>query len=393
MSIAVVHDWLDTWRGGERVLAEILRIYPEADLFALVDFLPAETRAELSGKRATTSFLQRLPGARRYFRALLPLFPRAIESLDLGRYELVISSSHAVAKGARTSGDQMHICYCHTPMRYAWDLRDQYLGPLGLTTGLRGAIAGRVLDRLRDWDRRVASRVTHFIANSEFIAGRIARCYGRLATVIHPPVDVRFFTPAAAAPEPAARDYYVAASRWVPYKRMDLVAAAFRDLPGRRLVLVGDGPDAARVRRAAGPNVEFVGEVSRERLRDLLRGARAFVFAAEEDFGILPVEAQACGTPVIAFARGGSLETVRDGASGAATGMFFDAQTVTALAAAIRAFDGMLPSIRAVDCRANAERFSAERFRAEFAAFVEGRVRVDFLAITATRRQSAKSRL
>ena len=372
MKVALVHDWLDTWRGGENVLAEIARIYPEADLFALVDFLPAAARARLAGKRATTSFLQRLPGIRRYFRGLLPLFPRAIESLDVSGYDLVISSSHAVAKGVRTAAGQLHICYCHTPMRYAWDLRDQYLGPLGLRSGLRRALTDRVLNRLRDWDRRVSPRVTHFIANSEFIAQRIARCYDRGATVIYPPVDVRFFTPGEGGPEPAGRDYYLAASRWVPYKRMDLVAAAFRDLPGRRLVIAGDGPEAARVRRAAGPDVEFVGEVPRERLRELLRGARAFVFAAEEDFGILPVEAQASGTPVIAFGRGGSLETVRDGGTAAATGMFFGAQTAEAIAAAVRAFDEALPTIRAAQCRANAERFSAERFRAEFKACVNG---------------------
>jgi glycosyltransferase involved in cell wall biosynthesis len=370
VKVALVHDWLDTWRGGENVLAEIVRIYPEADLFALVDFLPTAVRARLSGKRATTSFLQRLPGARWYFRALLPLFPRAIESLDVTGYDLVLSSSHAFAKGVRTAGGQMHICYCHTPMRYAWDLRDQYLGPLGLASGVSGALADRVLNRLRDWDRRVSTRVTHFVANSEFIAQRIARCYGREATVIYPPVDVRFFAPGAGAAEPAARDYYVAASRWVPYKRMDLIAAAFRDLPGRRLVMLGDGPEAARVRRAAGPNVEFVGEVPRERLRELLRGARAFVFAAEEDFGILPVEAQACGTPVIAYGRGGALETVREGEAGTATGMFFGAQTAEAIAAAVRAFDQALPTLRAAQCRANAERFSAERFRAQFEAFV-----------------------
>jgi len=370
MRVALVHDWLDTWRGGENVLAEIVRIYPDADLFALVDFLPAAARAHLCGKRATTSFLQRLPGVRRYFRTLLPLFPRAIESLDVSGYDLVISSSHAVAKGVRTAGDQLHICYCHTPMRYAWDLRDQYLGAHGLASGLSRAVADRVLNRLRDWDRRVSPRVTHFVANSEFVARRIARCYDRKATVIYPPVDVRFFTPGEGVAEPAGREYYFAASRWVPYKRMDLVAAAFRALPGRRLVIAGDGPEAARVRRAAGPEVEFVGEVPRERLRELLRGARAFVFAAEEDFGILPVEAQACGTPVIAFGRGGALETVRGGETGTATGMFFDAQTAAAITAAVLAFDAALPTLRAAPCRTNAEQFAADRFRAEFAAFV-----------------------
>jgi len=369
--IAVVHDWLDTWRGGENVLAEILRVYPDADLFALVDFLDDDLRARLGGKRAATSFLQRLPGARRHFRMLLPLFPRAIESLEVSAYDLVISSSHAVAKGVRTTTGQVHVCYCHTPMRYAWDLRGQYLGASGLGSGLRGALAGRVLDRLRDWDRRTSDRVTHFVANSQFIRSRIARCYGREATVIYPPVDVGFFVPAQDTPAPAARDYYVTASRWVPYKRVDLIVAAFRDLPERRLVVVGDGPERRRVREVAGPNVAFVGEISRERLREQLRGARAFVFAAEEDFGILPVEAQACGTPVIAYGQGGSLETVRGRDTAAATGMFFDTQTPAAIAGAVRAFDGPLQTIRTADCRANAERFAAERFRAELAAFVD----------------------
>ena len=372
MSVAVVHDWLDTWRGGEQVLAEIVHLHPDADLFALVDFLPDAMRARLRGKRARTSFLQRLPGARRYFRFLLPLFPRAVESLDVSRYDLVISSSHAVAKGVRTTSGQVHICYCHTPMRYAWDLREQYLDQSGFGRGLKGAIVRRVLDYLQRWDRASCVRVSHFIANSAHIRERIAHCYGRDAVVIHPPVDVDFFTPAEDFAEPAERDYYVTASRWVPYKRVDLVVAAFRDLPDRRLIVAGDGPEASRVRAAAGPNAEFVGEVSRERLRALLRGARAFVFAAEEDFGMLSVEAQACGTPVIAYGRGGSLETVRGAGTDAATGMFFSAQTTRAIADAVRLFDTPLRAIRAADCQANAARFSSDRFRAEFSAFVDG---------------------
>jgi glycosyltransferase involved in cell wall biosynthesis len=369
--IAVVHDWLDTWRGGENVLGEILRVFPEADLFALVDFLPEELRERLLGKRARTSFLQRWPGARRYFRALLPLFPRAIESLDVSSYELVISSSHAVAKGVRTSRSQLHVCYCHTPMRYAWDLRDQYLSESGLASGVRGAIAGRMLDHLREWDRRTSDRVTHFIANSEFIRERIGRCYGREATVIAPPVDVDFFTPAQDGSAPSERSYYLTASRWVPYKRVDLIATAFRDLPHRRLVVVGDGPQAKRVRSAAGPNVELVGEVAPERLRELLRGARAFVFAALEDFGILPVEAQACGTPVIAYGKGGALETVRSDMTSDATGAFFPSQTAPAIVDAVREFEAREPPISGSACRKNAERFSAQRFRTELKALVD----------------------
>lgn len=367
--VAIVHDWLDTWGGGENVLAELLRAHPDADLFALVDFLPDALRPRIGGRRARTTFLQRVPGARRRFRWLLPLFPRAIESLDMSGYDLVISDSHAVAKGVRTAASQLHLCYCHTPMRYAWDLRDQYLAPRGLAAGWRGALAHRVLDRLRAWDRDASARVTEFAANSEFVRDRIARCYGRAAAVIHPPVDTAFFTPAAPGAVPP-RDYYFAASRWVPYKRMDLIVRAFRDLPDRRLVLAGDGPERSCVRAAAGRNVEFAGAVSREAMRDLLRGARAFVFAAEEDFGILPVEAQACGTPVIAFGRGGARETVRDRADGAPTGLFFDEQTPAALAAAVRRFEADFPPVDARDCRASAERFAPERFHREWADFV-----------------------
>ncbi len=369
--VAVVHDWLDTWGGGENVLAELLSAHPDADLFALVDFLPEALRPLLGGRRARTSFLQNVPGARRHFRMLLPLFPRAIESLDLSGYDLVISSSHAAAKNVRTGPAQLHVCYCHTPMRYAWDLRDQYLRPRGLASGWKGMLAHRILDRLRVWDRQASARVTEFVANSEFVRDRIARCYGRTATVIHPPVDTAFYTPAAHGAA-GGRDYYFAASRWVPYKRMDLIARAFRDLPERRLVMAGDGPERKRVRDAAGPNVEFPGRVSREAMRDLLRGARAFVFAAEEDFGILPVEAQACGTPVIAYGRGGARETVRERAEGHATGLFFDDQTPEALVAAVHRFEAEFPPPDPRDCRANAERFSRERFRDEWAAFVAG---------------------
>jgi glycosyltransferase involved in cell wall biosynthesis len=366
--IALVHDWLDTWRGGENVLAELLRLYPQADLFALVDFLPDALRARLSGRRAVTSFLQRLPGARRHFRALLPLFPRAIESLDVSAYDLVLSSSHAVAKGVRTGSDQLHICYCHTPMRYAWDLRDQYLEVSGHAARPWAPIARRLLDRLREWDRRTSDRVSEFVANSQYIRARIRRCYDRDATVIAPPVDTEFF-----APGPARRDGFVTASRWVPYKRIDLIVEAFRALPAERLVVAGDGPESARVRSAAGSNVRFVGEVSRERLRELLRGARAFLFAAEEDFGILPVEAQAVGTPVIAFGRGGALETIRGLDDPAPTGVFFKEQTPAAIADAVRNFVGNASKIRPEACRESALRFSAERFRREFAEFVAAR--------------------
>ncbi|MGZ8202603.1 MAG: glycosyltransferase [Burkholderiales bacterium] len=369
--VAIVHDWLDTWRGGENVLAEIVALYPGAELFALVDFLPDTLRSRLGGKRATTSFLQHVPGAHRWFRNFLPLFPRAIESLDLSAYELVISSSHAVAKGVRTSRKQLHICYCHTPMRYAWDLREQYLVGSGMAAGLRGTVARHILDRLRTWDRAASATVDHFVANSAFIRERIKRCYDRDAAVIHPPVDVDFFTPDAAHSALLAREYYVTASRWVPYKRIDLIVAAFGELPDRHLIVAGDGPEAPRIRAAARPNVEFVGELTRERLRDLMRGARAFVFAAEEDFGIVPVEAQACGTPVIALGRGGALETVRGLDAERPTGVFFPAQSVDGIITAVREFESRIRTIDPVACRDNAKRFTAGRFRSELSRFVE----------------------
>jgi len=368
--VAVIHDWLDTWGGGENVLAEILCAYPQADLFTLVDFFNDDMRRRLGGKRARTSFLQRVPGARRHFRALLPLFPRAIESFDLSAYDLVLSSSHAVAKGVRTTAAQLHVCYCHTPMRYAWDLREDYLGPRGLSTGWRGAIAHRVLDRLREWDRASSSRVDRFIANSAFVRDRIERAYARDAVVIHPPVDTEFFVPATAPRSGPA--YYFTASRHVPYKRIDLIAAAFKALPSHRLIVAGAGPETARIRAAAGPNVEFVGEVPRPQLRSLLQGAQAFIFAAEEDFGIVPVEAQACGTPVLALRRGGTLETVCDvDGTAAPTGVLFDQQTASAIAAAVTRFESRAPAIAAAACRSHALEFSTPRFHAQYTAFVE----------------------
>ena len=364
MRIAIVHDWLDTWRGGENVLAEALAVFPHADLFALVDFLRPDERSRVLGKHASTSFLQRLPGAARYFRALLPLFPRAMASLDVSNYDLVISISHAVAKGVRTHARQFHVCYCLTPMRYVWDLRETYLVSAGAHRGMSRVVAEGILDRLRYWDVATSTGVDRFIAISETIRERIVRCYDRRASVIYPPVDVAYFTPAAVN---RAEGTYVTASRWVPYKRLDLIVDAFHALPGHRLIVAGDGPDLRNARAVAGTNVDFTGEVSRQRLRDLLRGAAAFIFAAEEDFGIAPVEAQACGTPVIAFGRGGATETIRGLDSDAPTGVFFKEQSAAALRTAVAAFEASGNRISADACRANAERFAADTFRRRFA--------------------------
>ena len=366
MKIAIVHDWLVTYAGAERVLAELLALYPAADLFAVVDFLPPADRAMLGGRPVRTTWLQRLPGIRRRYRSFLPLMPWAVEQLDLSGYDMVISSSHAVAKGVLTRPDQPHICYCHSPMRYAWDMREEYLREAGLDSGVRGRAARWMLERLRRWDLANSRRVDHFIANSHFIAERIRASYGRQAAVVYPPVDTEYYTPAG---EKAA--FYLAASRFVPYKRMNLIVQAFSRLPQRQLVVIGDGPQYEKARADAGPNITFLGYQPQDVMREYLRQAKAFVFAAKEDFGILPVEAQACGTPVIAYGAGGALETVRGlgiAADGERpTGLFFAEQTVASLAEAVERFEANAAAFSPAACRANALRFSAERFRLELA--------------------------
>jgi glycosyltransferase involved in cell wall biosynthesis len=374
LKVAIVHEWLVTLGGSELVLRELLKLFPGAHVFSLIDKMPASDRAFLGVERTrtTTSFLDRIPGVDRRYRALLPLFPLAIRSLDVRGYDLVISNSHAVAKGVRTTGDQLHLCYCLSPMRYAWDLREQYLKASGVDHGTKGLLARAVLGGLRRWDAANSDGVHAFIAISEYIEARINRAYGRSATVIYPPVDTEFFTPSPAGPTQWHADqYYLTASRFVRYKRIDLIASAFRQLPHRRLVVVGDGPDVNKVRAASGPNVTLAGRVDRERLRSLLRGATAFLFAADEDFGIAPVEAQACGTPVIAYRRGGVRETVRGVETTEPTGVYFDEQSGAAIADAIRRFEALEGRISSFACRRNAERFGERRFRSEMTAFVD----------------------
>lgn len=361
--VALVHEWLVVPAGSEQVLAEIKAVLPQADMFCLVDKLKPEDRATLGVGNPKTSFLQHIPGIARHYRSLLPLMPAAIAGLDVRAYDLVISNSHAVAKGVRVAPGALHLCYCHSPMRYAWDLRDQYLAEAGLDHGIKGWLAGQMLDRLRSWDARASKRVDQFITNSNFIADRIRRTYNRESTVIHPPVDTNYYS--VAGPR---SDTYIAASRMVSYKRIPAIVEAFRELPDRQLIVIGDGPDRAKVEAVAGTNVTLMGWQPREVLREKLRNSRAFIFAAEEDFGILPVEAQACGTPVIAFGKGGSLETViSDGPS--RTGTFFSEATPSAIAQAVRKFEAA-PMPSSETCRANAERFSVERFRQELGAYV-----------------------
>lgn len=360
--VAIVHDWLPTIGGAERVLEQMTNVFPEADIFTLFDFLSSKQRALFGQCSVRTSYLNRLPAVQRYYRNLLPLFPGAIETFDLADYDLVLSSSYSVAKGVLTNANQTHISYVHSPARYAWDLSHHYMRQTGADHGLKGAITRHLLKRFRIWDYRTANGVDHFVANSEFIAKRIWKVYRREAEVVYPPVDVDRFEC-----QTNKDDFFLTASRMVPYKRIDLIVEAFTELPRKRLLVLGEGPDYAKIARiAAGhDNIELLGYQDDVTLASHMQRAKAFVFAAEEDFGIVPVEAQACGTPVIAYKAGGTLETVRDYDSDPrqATGLFFERQTPESLRAAIRRFDKLTPEIEPATCRTNAERFAPTVFR------------------------------
>ncbi len=368
LRVAIVHEWLDTFAGSERVLEQLLACFPSADVFAVVDFMGEDDRRFLQGRPVRTTFIQQLPFARRRFRHYLGLMPIAIQQLDLSGYDLVISSNHAVAKGALTGPDQVHISYIHSPMRYAWDLQHQYLRHANMERGLRGMYARWLLQRLREWDVSSAHQVDHFIANSSYIARRIAKMYRRESTVIHPPVDVDQFSMCI-----DKDDFFLLAGRLVPYKRAEVVVAAFARCPGRRLVVAGDGPESDRLRAAARgcPNIEFRGRVSQTTLIDLMQRARALVFAAEEDFGIILVEAQACGTPVIAYGRGGATDIVVSAGRDRATGLFFQRQDATAVLEAVERFEAIESEFSRQACRRNALRFSQARFRSEIGDFVQ----------------------
>ena len=365
--VAIVHEWLDTYAGSEKVVEQMLQIWPHADLFAVVDFLDEAQRGFVSGKHARTTFIQRLPGARKHFRSYLPLMPLAVEQLDLSSYDLIISSSHAVAKGVITGPHQLHVSYVHSPIRYAWDLQHQYLKESGTDRGVKSWIARLALHYMRLWDVRTAHGVDSFVANSRFIARRIEKVYRRESVVIPPPVDIGRFQLRT-----EKGSHYLAASRMVPYKKMVMIAEAFTRMPDRQLVMIGDGTELEKVKAVAGPNVQVLGFQSDAALLHHMQTARALVFAAEEDFGITPVEAQACGTPVIAFGRGGSLETVRgSGPIAERTGHFFNAQTVESLINAVQEFEAQGVSPQPAACRQHAEQFSIEAFRARFRVHVE----------------------
>ncbi|HIE9448037.1 glycosyltransferase family 4 protein [Klebsiella pneumoniae] len=368
LSIGIVADWLVAYAGAERVIKEFVDLYPESELYSVVDFLSDESRKYFHNKNVTTTFIQKFPAAKNKYQKYLPFMPLAIEQLDVSSHDIVLSSSHAVAKGVLTGPDQLHISYVHSPIRYAWDLQHQYLQEAGLNKGAKGLLAKFILHKIRLWDYRTANGVDHFIANSNFIARRIKKVYGRDADVIYPPVDVERFSFCK-----EKDNYYFTASRLVPYKRIDLIVEAFSQMPDKKLVVIGDGSEMKKIKSKASKNIEILGYQPNHVMEDYMKKAKAFVFAAEEDFGITPVEAQACGTPVIAFGKGGALETIRPLSVTESTGVFFNEQKVASIIAAVENFECGEHKIDPMSCRKNALRFSNERFQREIEHYIEQR--------------------
>ncbi len=368
LKYALVHEWLTPKAkgGSELVVREILK-YIDADLHALIDFESTNAESYLYQRSIQTTFLQKLPGARNGVQKYLPLLPIAIEQLDLSAYDIILSSSHAVAKGVLTSPSQLHICYCHTPMRYAWDLTFDYLKYDRLGRGIAGIISRYILHRLRQWDVISANRVDYFIANSQHTAKRIWRCYRRQAKVIYPPVDTTKFNF-----QPQKDDFYLTISRLVSYKQIYLIVEAFNQLQ-KPLIIIGEGSQLEEIRAIAQSNVQVLGWQPHNVVKEYITKAKAFVYAACEDFGIALVEAQACGTPVIAYGKGGALETVKDirQDSQNGTGLFFQEQKPAALVQAVQTFEKLQPQINPENCRLQAAKFSSTIFQQSYLEFVD----------------------
>lgn len=361
MKVALVHEWLTVIGGSENVFKEIASLYPEADIYTLVAIEKTVNDLNLSKHKINTSFIQGLPFAKKKYKSYLPLFPLAIEQFDLSGYDLVISSSHAVAKGVLTNSNQIHICYCHSPMRYAWDLYHQYLNESGLNKGIKGLLAKIILHRIRQWDIISTNRVDHFISNSNYIGKRIKKIYGRASVTIYPNVSVDDFEISD-----NEKEYYFTCSRFVPYKKIDVIVEAFNNMPQKELIIIGDGPDFKKIKNIAKSNIKLMGYQSFEILKKYMADAKAFIFAAEEDFGIVPVEAQACGTPVIAYAKGGVLESVINNK----TGVFFDEQTAASIQTAVLYFEKNVQLFDKKAIRKHAAKFATLRFKNEFQQYV-----------------------
>ena len=371
--VAIIHDWLTVWAGAEKVLEQMLELWPEADVFCLINHLPENQEREfLKGRVKKTSFLQDIPFSKKIYRFCLPLMPFAIEQFDLTGYDLVISSSHAVAKGVITGPDSFHLCYCHSPMRYAWDFQHEYLGsPSTILKKICQFPVRYLLHRLRQWDFQSGQRPDLMLANSKYISRRIRKCYRRESLVVYPPVNTdrlkAYFKPYA-----CKKDYYIVISRLVPYKRVQLIAEAFSSMAGKKLVIIGDGPERANLEQyieslpdQQRSRITYLGYQDDAKLFDYLSFAKAMVFAAEEDFGILPVESQSVGTPVIAYGRGGATETVEEGK----TGLFFHEPTVSAIQGAVNDFEQNTWDSDV--CADNANKFAKQVFQREMQKCVE----------------------
>jgi len=365
-NMAVVHDWFPTFAGGENVVECIIKEFQVQNLYTLFCRLNKEEMNRLNPATLHTSRLNTLPWIRNYYRILVEDCMLAVELFDLSDYDVVLSSTVAFSKGVLTGPSQMHVSYIHSPPRYAWDMTHQYFKKSGLLAPVMNELLHRKLHKLRIWDLRTINALDKIIVNSHFIANRVRKFYRRNATVIYPPVDVENFTLGS-----EKDDYYVTASRMVPYKRVDLIVSAFSQMPEKKLVVIGDGPEASRIKAIAGPNTEFLGHVPRQTLIEKLQNAQAYIYAALEDFGIAPVEAQACGTPVIGYAAGGILETVKSIPNSNPTGIYFGKQEVGSIISAVERYEKSVDQFHPELIRQHAETFSAQRFRNQIRMFIE----------------------
>lgn len=363
MKVAIVQEWLVTVGGSDKVVKAILDVFPDADIYTLVAKKKVCDELGIPWEKVHTSFIQKMPLGTKKHRAYLPLFPFAIEQFDLRGYDVVISSSHCVAKGVLTKADQLHICYCHSPIRYCWDMYNEYLEESHLDKGFKSWLVRLMLHPIRQFDAIAGSRVDYYISNSDYVGQRIRKTYRRKATTIHPNIDISNFELCN-----DKQEYYLASSRLVAYKKIDTIIEAFNQMPDKKLVVIGGGPNLEAYRKLANDNVTVMGYQPFDVLKDKMQHAKAFVFAADEDFGMIPIEAQSCGTPVIAYGHGGSLETV----NGGKTGLFFNEQTPEAIVEAVNKFEAMgSQPFAPADCRQWAEGFSEKRFKREIKEFVE----------------------
>lgn len=366
LKVAIIHDWFITIGGAEKVLSQLLQLYPNADVFCVVDFFNEPQRNKiLLGKSTKKTFIQRLPFSRQLYRFMVPFFYKSIEKFDLKEYDLIISSSHSIAKGVRKSEGQIHICYCHTPMRYVWNMKKTYLEQIPFPFK---SIAMRQLQKMKDWDFSTAQSIDYFIANSYFVASRIQKNYHRDSSVIHPPVDKNYFTIQTELPDPSfPQNYFLVVSRLVHYKKIKLIIEAFHHFPNEHLIIIGEGPQEKALKQIAQKNTTFVGYQSNEMVKKYFQNAQAVLLAAVEDFGITSLEAQACGTPIIALNYGGYKETVVN----SETGLLFKEQTVDSLTTTLHLFLKKERQFDKESIRKHAEKFSNERFRQEIKEFVD----------------------